>query len=67
MKKIKEKACRKCKALVSLDTKKCPVCGNDSFTKLWEGYIIIIDPGKSVVAEKIGAQIAWKYAIRIAR
>ncbi len=67
MKKIKEKACRNCKALVPLETKKCPVCGGEAFTKLWEGYIIVIDPAKSEVAQRIGAKIPWKYAIRIAR
>lgn len=67
MAKQRLKACRQCKALVPLDEKKCPVCGSTAFTKLWMGYVIVIDPERSEIAKKIGAKVPWTYAIRLAR
>jgi len=65
--KIVYKACRKCRYLTEIKTEKCPNCGSTEFTKLWRGYIIVIDPGNSQVAEKIDAKIPGAYAIKMAR
>jgi DNA-directed RNA polymerase subunit E" len=62
----KLKACRKCKALVPLEVKKCPVCGGNSFTKFWRGMLIVIDPDRSEVARITGIQYPGMYAIAIA-
>ncbi len=67
MAKIQYKACRRCRFLVELDADKCPNCGSEEFTKLWRGYILVIDPSRSLVAKKIDAKIPGAYAIKVAR
>ncbi|WP_440059019.1 transcription elongation factor subunit Spt4 [Thermogladius sp. 4427co] len=59
------KACRRCRALVDKNTEICPVCGSKDFTDEWEGVIIIVDPGRSVLAQelKIGSQ--GRFAIKV--
>jgi DNA-directed RNA polymerase subunit E" len=60
------KACKKCGGLVPLDAKSCPYCGSTSFTEDWEGMIIIIDPGKSLVAKMINrSDKPGVYAIKV--
>lgn len=56
------KACKNCRALVTEDTPKCPVCGSTSFSNEWEGMIIILD-AESETARLFGAQVPWRYAI----
>ena len=67
MAKIVYKACRKCRYLVDIKADKCPNCGSEEFTKLWRGYIIVVDPANSQVAKKIDAKIPGLYAIKVAR
>ncbi len=64
-KKAVFKACTKCKALVSLEASKCPICGNESFTENWSGMIIVVDPEKSKLAKSLGITKPGKYAIRL--
>lgn len=65
--KLRLKACRNCKALVDLNAEKCPVCGSTAFTKLWMGYVIVIDPAGSEVAKKMNVTVPGMYAIRLSR
>ncbi|MGC9010408.1 MAG: transcription elongation factor subunit Spt4 [Sulfolobales archaeon] len=61
------KACRNCKALVPLDTQKCPVCGSTNFTERWSGMIIVFDPERSRVATMLGITKPGRYAIKLGR
>ncbi len=63
----KLKACRNCRRLVPEDEKKCPVCGNESFTRFWRGMVIVIDPSCSEIAKEMGIEYPGPYAIRTAR
>jgi DNA-directed RNA polymerase subunit E" len=67
MAKVVWKACRNCRYLVDVKAEKCPNCGGTEFTKLWRGYIIVIDPARSKVAKMINAKIPGPYAIKMAR
>ena len=67
MAKITYKACRSCRYLAEAKAESCPNCGSTEFTKLWRGYIIVVDPAKSQIAEKVGAKIPGAYAIKMAR
>ncbi|MBI5229325.1 DNA-directed RNA polymerase, subunit E'' [Candidatus Micrarchaeota archaeon] len=58
-----EKACKNCRLIVTGDI--CPVCKESNLTKSWEGYILVIDPTDSEIANAIGAQIPGKYALKI--
>ncbi len=67
MAKVVYKACRKCRYLVESSVNKCPNCGSTDFTKLWRGYIIVVDPERSAVAKIVNAKIPGAYAIKMAR
>lgn len=59
------KACRNCRALVPLDTERCPVCGSTSFTEKWSGMIIVFDPERSRVATMLGIKKPGRYALKL--
>ena len=63
----KLKACRTCRTLADVNEKKCPACGEESFTKLWKGYVVIIDPSSSEIAKKINVSVPGTYAVRLSR
>ncbi|MCX8197484.1 MAG: DNA-directed RNA polymerase, subunit E'' [Candidatus Micrarchaeota archaeon] len=58
------KACKKCKLLVS-EEDKCPICQTSELTEKFSGQLIVIDPEKSQIAQKLGAKLAGRYAIKI--
>ena len=48
------KACKNCGALIPKNAEICPHCMSKDFSEAWEGMIIVIDPGASVVARELG-------------
>ena len=62
----KEKACRTCRLVVE-DLKKCPNCESTSFTTFWRGYVVIMDPENSEIANKMGITSKGKYALQLSR
>jgi len=60
---MKKKVCKKCKMLV--EGNECPACKSNQFSTNWQGRLYIIDPTKSLVAEKIGLQAKGEYAIKV--
>jgi DNA-directed RNA polymerase subunit E" len=60
------KACRQCRKVIE-EGEKCPICGSTSFTTFWRGYVVIIDPEKSEIAQKMGINSTGKYALRLSR
>ena len=63
---VKEKACRACRKVV-LEEKECPNCGSSTFTTFWRGYVVIADPEKSEIAQKMGINSPGKYALQLSR
>ena len=59
------KACRRCRLLVDREVVECPNCGSRDFTDEWEGVIIVIDPGKSLVASKLNINKPGRYALKV--
>jgi DNA-directed RNA polymerase subunit E" len=57
------KACKKCKILV--DGSKCPICKGNQFVDNWKGRIIISNPEKSIIAQKVGLKIKGEYAVKV--
>ena len=43
----------------------CPVCKTNQFSTNWQGRLYIIDPNKSIIAEKIGLKAKGEYAIKV--
>ncbi|MBI1936013.1 DNA-directed RNA polymerase subunit E'' [Candidatus Woesearchaeota archaeon] len=60
---MKKKACKKCKMLV--EGSECPICKASNFSTSWQGRIYVVDPVKSVIAEKIGLKAKGEYAIKV--
>jgi DNA-directed RNA polymerase subunit E" len=61
------KACKNCKALVSLDVERCPVCGSTDFTEEWSGMIIVFDPERFRIANMLNIKKPGRYAIKLGR
>lgn len=60
-----EVACRKCMRIVNSNEKLCEYCGSSDFTKEWYGMIIILDPKKSILSEKMNISIPSICALRV--
>jgi len=58
-----EKVCRECHRVVTGQT--CAVCGSTNFSTDWSGYVIIIDPARSQIAQKMQVRLAGKYALKV--
>ncbi len=60
---MKKKACKRCKVL--FDGGECPVCKGTNHSTNWQGRLFVINPQKSVIAQKIGIQTPGEYAIKV--
>jgi len=61
---VTELACRNCK-FININTEVCKNCGSNKLTKEWYGYLVVIDPEKSLIAKKLGIKIPGKYALKV--
>ncbi|WP_461864853.1 transcription elongation factor subunit Spt4 [Thermococcus sp.] len=60
---MKERACRHCHYITTED--RCPVCNSRDLSEEWFDLVIITDPEKSRIAQKLGVKVPGKYAIRV--
>ena len=60
---IKEKACKICKTIY-LDGDKCPNCGAKDSIEGFKGRIIVLDPEKSEIAQKLNLKTKGEFAIK---
>ena len=58
-------ACKSCGALVSPESRVCPICGSTQFSEAWEGMVIIIDK-ESVLAKNLNIEKPGGYVIKVA-
>jgi len=58
-----EKACRNCHRLSSANV--CPLCKSQNFSDRWKGFVIILDAGRSKIAEQMGIKMPGKYALKL--
>jgi len=58
-----EKARKNCHYLSGKNV--CPICKSQSFTDRWRGFVLVNDPGRSSIAEKMGIKMPGKYALRL--
>jgi len=58
-----KKVCKKCKIFVTGG--ECPLCKGNSFSENWKGKLIVLDAGKSEIAERIGITSKGEYAIKV--
>lgn len=57
-------ACRECHYVVR-DADECPACGSSSMSDDWKGYVVIVDPENSEIAEKMEVSSKGKYALKV--
>jgi DNA-directed RNA polymerase subunit E" len=60
---LTEQACRECHRIVTGST--CSVCGSNSLSTDWSGYVVIIDPSRSVIAKKLNVTLSGKYVLKV--
>ena len=58
----KSKACKICNRIYEGD--KCPNCDSKEFTEGFKGRIVVINPEKSEVSEKLKIRKKGNYAIK---
>jgi DNA-directed RNA polymerase subunit E" len=58
-----EQACRECQRIV--EGQVCPICNSGSLSKDWSGYVVIIDPKESIIAQKLLITLPGKYALKV--
>ena len=63
MAKVKEKACKVCKKIYE-EGEKCPFCGSKEFTETIKGKIIVTNPEKSEIAQKLNITKKGSFAIK---
>jgi len=56
------KACKRCHVLT--DNNVCAFC-NSPTSDQWQGYVIIIDPMRSRIAQAMGIEMPGKYALKV--
>lgn len=59
----RKKASRETKLLVEGD--KDPLTGSKDLSTNWQGRIFVIDPNRSMIAEKMGFKAKGEYAIKV--
>jgi DNA-directed RNA polymerase subunit E" len=57
--------CRECHRVVEEDENACPSCGSTSLTEDWAGYVIIVHPEESEIAERMEVTEAGTYALKV--
>ena len=58
--------CRDCHRIIDdADVEVCPVCGSSSLTEDWSGYVIILHPETSEIAQEMEVNEPGKYALKV--
>ena len=42
----------------------CPLCGGE-LSKEWQGMLVVVDHGKSKIADHMGIKVNGKYALKV--
>ncbi len=58
----KSKACRMCNRIFEGD--KCPACGSKEFSESFKGRVVILDPEKSEIANKLKIKRKGNFAVK---
>lgn len=59
---VKQKACKVCKTI--FEGSACPKCDSKEATETSKGRIVVLNPEKSEIAEKIGLKQKGNFAIK---
>lgn len=56
-------ACRECHRVTRDEV--CPSCGSENLSEDWSGYVVIIEPGESEIAEKMEVELSGSYSLKV--
>ena len=59
----KSKACKICKAIYEGD--KCPKCDSKESTESFKGRVVVLNPEKSEIAQKLNIKDKGNFAIKV--
>ncbi len=59
----KEKACRACRTIH--EEEKCPKCSSRESTDSFKGRVVVINPEKSEIAQKLNLKEKGNFAIKV--
>lgn len=59
----KQKACKICSTIFETG-EKCPKCESKEFTESFKGRIVVLDPEKSEIAQKLNLKEKGNFAIK---
>ena len=59
---MKQKACRVCNRIYEGD--KCPSCGSEEFTESFKGRIVVLNPEKSEISQKLKLKGKGNFAFK---
>lgn len=59
---VKQKACKICSAIYTGE--KCPKCDSKEHTENFKGRVVVINPEKSEIANKINIKSKGNFAIK---
>ncbi|WP_255150956.1 transcription elongation factor subunit Spt4 [Halorarius halobius] len=58
--------CRDCHRVLDVEEgEQCPVCGSNSLTEDWAGYVVIAHPERSEIAAEMEIDEPGKYALKV--
>ncbi len=57
------RVCRNCHHVV--DGEACVTCGSSNLSEDWAGYLWIVDPKNSKIAEKMNIDMPGRYALKV--
>lgn len=58
--------CRECHRVLEVDEGgQCPVCGSNSLTEDWAGYVVIAHPDESDIAREMDVEDSGQYALKV--
>jgi DNA-directed RNA polymerase subunit E" len=61
--KKKVNVCRECHRVV--DGESCAICVTTNLSSDWAGYLVIIDPEHSEIAQKMNIKLPGRYALKV--
>lgn len=56
------KACTSCKRISTKE--RCSLCNNPTSTN-WSGFLLIVDPENSDIADELNIELSGEYALRV--
>ncbi|MCW1296989.1 MAG: DNA-directed RNA polymerase, subunit E'' [Candidatus Parvarchaeota archaeon] len=63
---MKEVACKRCLRIVPKG-KDCPICKGKDMSENWKGFVVIINPEKSKIANILKRDLPGEYALKVSK